>query len=287
MKKYLFIAICFLSLFILTGCFKRYDMENINIVTTNYPIEYITNKLYGDNSDVFNMYPAGVSQDDYKLTDKQLKDYSKNDLLIYNGAKSTTRDYAKTMLNLNKNLKIIDASYGIDSYNTYSDVWLNPSNFLMLAQNVKNELKSYISNKFVKEDIDERYESLKVDVAALESSLKVVADNSVDKRIVCIDETMNFLSKYGFEVINLTKDSKEDVENVDKALDLYNNGSLSYVFVPEYYSGSDLLDRIKDAKAEVITFRSLETIKEEDLNKNEDFLSLMHENISLISKETY
>lgn len=287
MKKYLFIAICFLSLFILTGCFKRYDMENINIVTTNYPIEYITNKLYGDNSEVFNMYPAGVSQDDYKLTDKQLKDYSKNDLLIYNGAKSTTRDYAKTMLNLNKNLKIIDASYGIDSYNTYSDVWLNPSNFLMLAQNVKNELKSYISNKFVKEDIDERYESLKVDVAALESSLKVVADNSVDKRIVCIDETMNFLSKYGFEVINLTKDSKEDVENVDKALDLYNNGSLSYVFVPEYYSGSDLLDRIKDAKAEVITFRSLETIKEEDLNKNEDFLSLMHENISLISKETY
>ena len=287
MKKYLFIVICFLSLFILTGCFKRYDMENINIVTTNYPIEYITNKLYGDNSDVFNMYPAGVSQDDYKLTDKQLKDYSKNDLLIYNGAKSTTRDYAKTMLNLNKNLKIIDASYGIDSYNTYSDVWLNPSNFLMLAQNVKNELKSYISNKFVKEDIDERYESLKVDVAALESSLKVVADNSVDKRIVCIDETMNFLSKYGFEVINLTKDSKEDVENVDKALDLYNNGSLSYVFVPEYYSGSDLLDRIKDAKAEVITFRSLETIKEEDLNKNEDFLSLMHENISLISKETY
>lgn len=287
MKKYLFIAICFLSLFILTGCFKRYDMENINIVTTNYPIEYITNKLYGDNSEVFNMYPAGVSQDDYKLTDKQLKDYSRNDLLIYNGAKSTTRDYAKTMLNLNKNLKIIDASYGIDSYNTYSDVWLNPSNFLMLAQNVKNELKSYISNKFVKEDIDERYESLKVDVAALESSLKVVADNSVDKRIVCIDETMNFLSKYGFEVINLTKDSKEDVENVDKALDLYNNGSLSYVFVPEYYSGSDLLDRIKDAKAEVITFRSLETIKEEDLYKNEDFLSLMHENISLISKETY
>ena len=287
MKKYLFIAICFLSLFILTGCFKRYDMENINIVTTNYPIEYITNKLYGDNSKVFNMYPAGVNQDDYKLTDKQLKDYSKNDLLIYNGAKSTTRDYAKTMLNLNKNLKIIDASYGIDSYNTYSDVWLNPSNFLMLAQNVKNELKSYISNKFVKEDIDERYEALKVDVAALESSLKVVADNSVDKRIVCIDETMNFLSKYGFEVINLTKDGKEDVENVDKALDLYNNGSLSYIFVPEYYSGSDLLDRIKDAKAEVITFRSLETIKEDDLNKNEDFLSLMHENISLISKETY
>ena len=250
MKKYLFIAICFLSLFILTGCFKRYDMENINIVTTNYPIEYITNKLYGDNSKVFNMYPAGVNQDDYKLTDKQLKDYSKNDLLIYNGAKSTTRDYAKTMLNLNKNLKIIDASYGIDSYNTYSDVWLNPSNFLMLAQNVKNELKSYISNKFVKEDIDERYEALKVDVAALESSLKVVADNSVDKRIVCIDETMNFLSKYGFEVINLTKDGKEDVENVDKALDLYNNGNLNYVFVPEYYSGSDLLDRIKDAKAE-------------------------------------
>lgn len=287
MKKYLILILCFLSLFILTGCFKRYDMENINIITTNYPIEYITNKLYGDNSKVFNIYPAGVNPDDYQLTDKLLKDYSKNDLLVYNGAKSNTRDYAKAMLDLNRNLKIIDASYGIDSYNTYSDVWLNPSNFLMLAQNVKNELKSYINNKYVKEEIDKRYETLKVDVAALEASLKTVADNSTDKRIVCIDGTMNFLSKYGFDVINLTSNGKENTENVDKAIDLYNSGALSYVFVPEYYSGSDLLDKIKDAKAEVITFRSLETIKEEDLNKNDDFLSLMHENISLISKETY
>ena len=30
-----------------TACFKRDDMENINVITTIYPIEYISNYLYG------------------------------------------------------------------------------------------------------------------------------------------------------------------------------------------------------------------------------------------------
>lgn len=34
----------------LTGCFKQDKMENINIATTIYPIEYVTNRLYGENN---------------------------------------------------------------------------------------------------------------------------------------------------------------------------------------------------------------------------------------------
>ena len=45
MKKLLLTFIC---IFCLSGCFKRDSMENINIYTTIYPIEYITNRLYGD-----------------------------------------------------------------------------------------------------------------------------------------------------------------------------------------------------------------------------------------------
>ena len=50
--------IAFLSMAILlttTGC-KSDDMEDIEIVTTNYPNEYIIERLYGDHAKVSNIY---------------------------------------------------------------------------------------------------------------------------------------------------------------------------------------------------------------------------------------
>ena len=58
MKKLLII---FLSILCLTGCFKRDDMENINIYTTIYPITYITERLYGEYSNIESIYPDGVN----------------------------------------------------------------------------------------------------------------------------------------------------------------------------------------------------------------------------------
>ena len=43
LKKIVSLILC---LFLITGCFKRDTMEGIDIYTTIYPIEYITNRLY-------------------------------------------------------------------------------------------------------------------------------------------------------------------------------------------------------------------------------------------------
>ena len=51
-KKSIFklLAIILLLGVITTGCFKRDDMEDISIITTVYPLEYVVNQLYGNNS---------------------------------------------------------------------------------------------------------------------------------------------------------------------------------------------------------------------------------------------
>ena len=53
MKK---IVIFLIVLFSLTGCLKRDTMEGIDIYTTVYPLEYITNRLYGNNSNIKSIY---------------------------------------------------------------------------------------------------------------------------------------------------------------------------------------------------------------------------------------
>ena len=59
--KMIFITIFFIGLtFICTGCTND-DMQNINIIVTNYPNEYIVSKLYGDYSTIKSVYPEESS----------------------------------------------------------------------------------------------------------------------------------------------------------------------------------------------------------------------------------
>ena len=58
MKK---IILLLLSILCLTGCFKRDTMEGIDIYTTIYPITFITEKLYGEYSNIESIYPNGVN----------------------------------------------------------------------------------------------------------------------------------------------------------------------------------------------------------------------------------
>ena len=54
MKKVIYLAII-VSLFLTTGClkiFKLYDMDDIDIITTIYPVEYVANRIYGESSNI-------------------------------------------------------------------------------------------------------------------------------------------------------------------------------------------------------------------------------------------
>ena len=76
MKKLHKILLLLVRSISLTGCFKRDDMEGIDVYTTVYPIEYLVKELYGDSSNVLTIYPNGTNTFTYSLTNKQIKDYS-------------------------------------------------------------------------------------------------------------------------------------------------------------------------------------------------------------------
>ena len=273
--------------FLLTGCFKLDKMENIDIITTIYPVEYIANRLYGDNSKVQSIFPKTIDVNTYKLTEKQLRDFSKKDLFIYNGT-SQEREYATKLLSYNRDLKIIDASYGVDTTYSSYEVWLNPSNMLMMAQNVRNALEQYISSKYIIDEVKNQYELFKVDISELETELKKTADNSLNKTIICYDETLNFLQKYGFEVINLTEKGKNKDINIAQAKTLLKSGKVEYLFIAERQKDNDLIKTfVNSHKAKKLSFRLLETITEKDIKAGDDYLSLMYDNIETIKKETY
>ena len=60
------------------------------------------------------------------------------------------------MFDYNKNIKIIDTSMSMEYSNEVEELWLDPSNFLMLAQNIKNGLQEYINDPYLRKQIEEK-----------------------------------------------------------------------------------------------------------------------------------
>ena len=273
-------------LLLLTGCFKRDTMEDINIVTTVYPLEYVTNFLYGDNSVINSIYPDGIDIYTYDLLDKQIKDYSKQDLFIYAGV-STDRDIALTLLNENNDILIIDATYGMEITNGIEELWLNPSNLLMISQNIKNGLEEYITSKYLKQEIGDAYSELKISLSELDADLKVLAENANSKTIVVANDSLKFLEKYGFNVISLENATLSDKSTHD-VTNLINNGSIKYIYKFEYSTENDVITNLKNTtKVEVIPIKSIANINDEERDNRDDYIKLMNDNIELLKKETY
>jgi complete genome len=285
--KYL-LPILLISILMVTGCFKRDNLEGIEIITTTYPIEFATNYLYGEHSIVNSIYPDGTDTFTYKLSEKQLNDYSKKKLFIYNRA-TNDKDIAVEFLKRNANMLIIDATYGMEITYGEEELWLNPSNLLMMAQNIKNGLQEYMTNSYLEKEIDKKYEEIKVTLSELDANLKLTAENASRKKIVVNSDSLKYLEKYGFEVISLdsTNEAVSD-KTISSTIDSITNGEVKHIFLLENNDNSDAVKQVIDkTNVETYTFRRLDNIKEEDRDENNDYFTIMNSNIELLRNELY
>lgn len=287
MKKRIQIITIFIILLTVSGCFKRDTLEGIDIYTTIYPIEYITKRLYGEHSNIFSIYPDGVIVDNYELKDKQIKEYSKAKLFIFN-ALSHEREYVIPMFNHNKKIKIIDASLTMTNDNGIEELWLNPSNFLMMAQNIRMGFKDYINNHYLKNEIDENYQQLYIEISNLDANLKQLPENATNNIIVVSNNVFKCLEKYNFQVISLEETDQLTDKTIAEVKELIDEGIINYIFIKQHEEINDTIQNIineTDVKTE--TLHMITNLTEEERNNNLDYITLMNENIDKLKNELY
>ena len=282
--------IAFLGIAILlttTGC-KSDDMEDIEIVTTNYPNEYIIERLYGEHAKVSNIYPDGVDTSDYKFTNKQKRDFASKDLFIYTGLVDRERKLAVDLLDYNENLKIIDSSYVLDNDYNMEEVWLDPSFMLMMSQNVRLGLKEYIENNYLKEEIDKNYEELKVDISELDADIRLAVESAPYKTIVATDNNYRFLEKYGVKVYILNDDTSE--KDLVEINDLVENGSITKIFSYKDIKTTNNVQNLINTypnSLEVINSNRIIVLNDDQRETETDYLTLMNQNLDNIREELY
>ncbi len=270
-----------------TGC-KSDDMEDIEIYATNYPNEYIIERLYGDHAKISNIYPDGVDVNDYDFTNKQKRDFASKDLFIYTGLVERERELTVDLLDYNNDLRIIDSSYVLDNDYNMEEVWLDPSFMLMMSQNVRIGLDEYIENNYLKDEIDENYEDLKVDISELDANIRLTVENAPYKTIVATDNNYKFLEKYGVTVYILNDDTSEkDLVTIN---DLIEEGSITKIFSYEDVETTTNVQNLINTypnNLEIVNSNRITVLTESERETNADYITLMNQNLDILNEELY
>ena len=287
MKNFKKLSILLLTIFILTGCTTtKSNMEDISIYTTTYPISFLINSLYEDHCKVYSIYPTGINLDEYELSKRKLEEYSKSDLFVFNSL-DKDRNYAVNMINLNSDLKVIDVATGMKYDHTIEELWLNPNNFLMMAENLKKGLAEYIDNPYLVEEINEKFKDLEYKISKLDANLTETIIGGKYDIIVTDSDIFNFLEKHGLTVISLEENDNLSSNKIDEVKHLIEQGEIKYIYSTAKETNDTVNSLINDYNLERIIINSMHSIDGGINNSNDNYITVMTNNINELKRELY
>ncbi len=286
MKKIKFIILMCCCV-LLSACLNNDNFNDEYIYATIYPIEYATEMIYGENIKVSSIYPDGSNYKDFKLTDKLLNNYSRSTKFVYNGL-SQEGLIARDLLNKNNNIEIVDAMKGMNYNKRVEELWLDPSNFLMICRNIKSTLIDYEDSTSMKTSIEKNYQKLKENISIIDVDIYNLSKNGNYKTILVTTNAFNYLSKYEITVLSIDPNN----ESLDKALSeakrLISKGEIKYIYS---LKGEELTESINnfinDNKLNKIEINPFTTITSEQRTNGSSYISLMNEMIDEFKKELF
>jgi len=264
----------FLSLFIISGCDNN-KLTDAKIYATMYPIEYATKYMYGDFSNVQSIYPSGADIETYELSEKQKDLYSKSDIFIYAAVQDKELKTAVDFRNNNSNLMIIDATKLLDFKESASELWLNPTNYLVIIKNIKSNLLNYEKNIYNQEKLESNYVTLNEEVSKLDVDLTLMGNNASRKNILVTDDTFYYLNRYNINIISIDPDNDNLTKNYNEAKKLIASGDIKYIYtLKDVKLTEDIEEYIKNNKLEKFDNEKIEKLEEMslDLKQKEELI---------------
>ena len=285
--KYLLLIVLLIPIVLFTGGCSNDSMDNIEIIVTNYPNEYIVKKLYDKHASIYSIYPDGVDTDNYTISKKQKLDYSKTDLFVYNGLLEKERNLAVDLLEINPDSKIIDTAYVLETDYSPEELWLNPSSLLMMSQNVRLALDEYITSTYLIKEVDQAYEDLKIELSELDADYRVAVESTNNKTIIVANSALKYLEKFGLNVICLDSDASQ--KTLSDAEELLENKSNTYIIM---FKGQELNDNVnnlleKYPDVSKLELHKLDNISDTERSNKDNYVTIMRDNLELIKKELY
>jgi zinc transport system substrate-binding protein len=286
--------------------------NKLEIYTSLYPIQYVTERIGGDTVSVNSVYPPGVDAHTYEPTSREMIAIAKSDALIYLGAgmesfaetvaeSLSSQDIELIEIGKDKSLFLKDEN-GHDHLHDDHDkgeehehhhhgdydphLWLDPLRLVEVSEIVKEALISL--NPEEKAVYEENFTNLKEDLTLLDNAYKETLEKKENKHILVSHAAYGYWQdRYGIEQIAVNGLSSSNEPSQKQLTNIINKSkeyNLKYILF-EQNTSNRVSEIIRDeVGAETAVIHNLEILTEEDIKNNEDYLSLMEYNLDVLDK---
>lgn len=313
MKVKLFL-VSVLALFLVSGC----EEKNPSIATTVYPVQYLVERIGGDDVTVSNITENTMIQRAQIKSSFQdiLKD---SDALFYIGGLEPymdlyvddIRDTGVDMVDLATKSAIYkferytsttidgitagtEGPYyegeefaNLDTYDADPMLWMDPVAMTSMA----SDIRDYLVQKYpqYKDIFDENYDALELDLARLEADFQAIPDGKMNISFVSMTPSFgNWQKSYGIKVYPVTLSKYGALPTSDQLAAIkkrIKSDHVRYIAIEQNLSEDmeKLQQQLIDELALIpVNLNNLSSISSEDKKASKDYLTIMYDNLKAL-----
>ncbi|MCR0494292.1 zinc ABC transporter substrate-binding protein [[Clostridium] innocuum] len=313
MKVKLFL-VSVLALFLVSGC----EEKNPSIATTVYPVQYLVERIGGDDVNVSNITENTMIQRAQIKSSFQdiLKD---SDALFYIGGLEPymdlyvddIRDTGVDMVDLATKSAIYkferytsttidgitagtEGPYyegeefaNLDTYDADPMLWMDPVAMTSMA----SDIRDYLVQKYpqYKDIFDENYDALELDLARLEADFQAIPDGKMNISFVSMTPSFgNWQKSYGIKVYPVTLSKYGALPTSDQLAAMkkrIKSDHVRYIAIEQNLSEDmeKLQQQLIDELALIpVNLNNLSSISSEDKKASKDYLTIMYDNLKAL-----
>lgn len=313
MKIKLFL-VSVLALFLVSGC----EEKNPSIATTVYPVQYLVERIGGDDVTVSNITENTMIQ--RAQIKSSFQDILKNsDALFYIGGLEPymdlyvddIRDTGVDMVDLATKSAIYkferytsttidgitagtEGPYyegeefaNLDTYDADPMLWMDPVAMTSMA----SDIRDYLVQKYpqYKDIFDENYDALELDLARLEADFQAIPDGKMNISFVSMTPSFgNWQKSYGIKVYPVTLSKYGALPTSDQLAAIkkrIKSDHVRYIAIEQNLSEDmeKLQQQLIDELALIpINLNNLSSISSEDKKASKDYLTIMYDNLKAL-----
>ena len=280
--------------------------NELMVYTTVYPLQYFTEVIGGNLVTVETVYPPGSDEHTFEPTQKDMMKLADSDLFIYVGlglegfvekTKETLKNEHVTMIATGEGIhfeeEAIHKENGDDHHeddgHNHGDinphVWLDPIYAKELALAIKNALVAQLPDK--EDEFVKNYDALVSKLDELNTKFEDTISQAKQKEIIVAHAAYGYWeSRYGLQQISvsgLSSSSEPSQKELESIISTAKEHDIQYIFFEQNIS-SKLAEIVqKEIGAKPLTLHNLGVLTEADLENNQDYFSLMEQNIDALN----
>lgn len=297
------VASIFIVLFLFTACHSTEHNKEAHTVlyTTIYPIQYITEQLTSDFAEVISVYPPGVDAHSYEPTTREMLEIARGEAFIYLGAgMEAFADSAKTALQTSEVEFIevgehddvfIEDSHeheGHDHIDVDPHIWFDPIRMIDISEIIKNELIEIFPDH--SKTVTKNYVQLEEKLMTLDEEFINTLTNKTNKHIIVSHAAYGYWEeRYGIKQISvsgLTAGDEPSQKDLASIVQQASEHDIGYILFEQNASNRIATIVQEHLDAQPLYIHNLEVLVDEDIENNEDYFSLMRENLQILDQAT-